>query len=445
MESFIIYSADAVPPLLWVVFVILLLLSAFFSASETAYSSMSEIRMTSFAEEGKKSANRALKNHAKYDYSLSSILIGNNIVNIAMATIGTIIATKLIMDETISGIVSTVVVTVLVLIFGEIIPKTFAKRHAEGLAMKTSYIISFLNIIFYPLNFLFNGLGKAIPIKEENTPTITEDELETIVDNMADEGVIEENDSDLIINAIKISDKIVDDIMIPRVDMLAIDIESSIEEIKAIFFESKYSRIPVFKEDKDNILGILYERDFYTYLIEHKKFEIMEILRPAKYVNKKLPVDDFIRELQHDKVHMAIVSGKFGETVGLVTMEDALEELVGEIYDEHDDIDGANIQAISENEFLVDAKIDINMLFEQLELGKAPSKHNKLNGWLYEQIDDMPRSGEQIYYDTVYIAKNEDDEFVEYKKHLTFTIKEVIGRRITKVFVKIENITDDLD
>ena len=442
----LIYSDATVPPVLWVIFVILLLLSAFFSASETAYSSLSIVRITNYAENGKKSAAKALKVHQNFDNTLSSILIGNNIVNIAMATIGAFIAAKLIVDDTISGITSTAVVTLIVLIFGEIMPKSFAKRHAEGFALKTAYILSFLNILFFPLNLLFNGLSRLITrnIKEDQAPTVTEDELETIVDNMADEGVIEENDSDLIINALKLSDKIVDDIMIPRIDMVAIDVDEPIEEIKKIFYENQYSRIPVYKDDKDKILGILYERDFFTYLIEKKNFKIVDILKPAKYVNKKMPVDDFIRELQKEKVHMAIVSGKFGETAGLVTMEDALEELVGEIYDEHDEEEKEPFIKIGEDEYLIDATVDLNVLFEELGLGKAPSDHNKLVGWLYEQIDDVPKAGEQIFYDAQYISKTEDDEYVEMNKKLTFTIKEVLGRRITKVILKIEN-NDNLE
>lgn len=439
--SALIYSDATVPPVLWVIFVILLLLSAFFSASETAYSSLSIVRVTNYAENGKKSAAKALKVHQNFDNTLSSILIGNNIVNIAMATIGAFIAAKLISDDTISGIVSTAVVTLIVLIFGEIMPKSFAKRHAEGFALKTAYILSFLNILFFPLNLIFNGLSKLITrnVKEDQAPTVTEDELETIVDNMADEGVIEENDSDLIINALKLSDKIIDDIMIPRIDMVAIDVDEPIDEIKKIFYENQYSRIPVYKDDKDKILGILYERDFFTYLIENKEFKIVDILKPAKYVNKKMPVDDFIRELQKEKVHMAIVSGKFGETAGLVTMEDALEELVGEIYDEHDEEEKELFTKIGDDEYLIDATVDLKVLFEELGLGKAPSDHNKLVGWLYEQIDDVPKAGEQIFYDAQYISKTDDDEYVEMNKKLTFTIKEVLGRRITKVILKIEN------
>lgn len=445
MESYALILTDAsIPPVLWVIFVILLILSAFFSASETAYSSLSIVRITNYAENGKKSAAKALKVHQNFDNTLSSILIGNNIVNIAMATIGAFIATKLITDDTVSGIVSTAVVTLIVLIFGEIMPKSFAKRHAEGLAMKTAYILSFLNILFFPLNILFNGLSRLIAknIKEDPAPTVTEDELETIVDNMADEGVIEENDSDLIINALKLSDKIVDDIMIPRIDMVAIEVDQPIDEIKKVFYDNQYSRIPVYKDDKDRILGILYERDFFTYLIENKEFKIIDILKPAKYVNKKMPVDDFIRELQKEKVHMAIVSGKFGETAGLVTMEDALEELVGEIYDEHDDEEKELFTKIDDDEYLIDAKVDLKVLFEELNLGKAPSDHSKLVGWLYEQIDDVPKAGEQIFYDASYISKTEDDDYVEMNKKLTFTIKEVLGRRITKVILKIENIDE---
>ena len=443
-SSTLIYSDASVPPVLWIIFVILLLLSAFFSASETAYSSLSIVRITNFAENGKKSAAKALKVHQNFDNTLSSILIGNNIVNIAMATIGAFIAAKLISDDATSGIVSTAIVTLIVLIFGEIMPKSFAKRHAEGFALKTAYILSFLNILFFPLNFLFNSLSRLITKgkKEEAVPTVTEDELETIVDNMADEGVIEENDSNLIINALKLSDKIIDDIMIPRIDMLAIDIDDSIENIKQILIENQYSRIPVYKDDKDKILGILYERDFFTCLIEGKEFKLIDILKPVKYVNKKMPVDDFIRELQKEKVHMAIVSGKFGETAGLVTMEDALEELVGEIYDEHDDEEKELCIKITDNEYVVDAKMDLNELFETLNLGKAPSDHDKLVGWLYGQVDDVPRAGEQIFYETTYIKKF-DDDYIEEKKKLTFTIKEVLGRRITKVILKIDDITEN--
>lgn len=260
---------------------------------------------------------------------------------------------------------------------------------------------------------------------------------------MADEGVIEENDSDLIINALKLSDKIVDDIMIPRIDMVAIDVDESMDNIKKIFFENQYSRIPVYKDDKDKILGILYERDFFTCLIEKKNFKIVDILKPAKYVNKKMPVDDFIRELQKEKVHMAIVSGKFGETAGLVTMEDALEELVGEIYDEHDDVEKDLCVKVTDNEYVIDAKIDMKELFEKLNLGESPSVHNKLVGWLYEQVDDVPKAGEKIVYDSTFIEKDDDDEYVEKTKRLTFTIKEVLGRRITKVFLKIEDINKE--
>ena len=442
----LLYTDASVPPILWVIFIILLLLSAFFSASETAYSSLSIVRITNYAENGKKSAARAIKVHQNFDNTLSSILIGNNIVNIAMATIGAFVCAKLITDDAISGIVSTAVVTLIVLIFGEIMPKSFAKRHAEGFALKTAYILSFLNILFFPLNFIFIGLGRIITggKMDDSSPTVTEDELETIVDNMADEGVIEENDSDLIINALKLSDKIVDDIMIPRIDMTAIEVDQPIEEIKKIFYENQYSRIPVYKDDKDKILGILYERDFFTYLIEKKDFKIIDILKPAKYVNKKMPVDDFIRELQKEKVHMAIVSGKFGETAGLVTMEDALEELVGEIYDEHDDEEKEFVTKINDDEYLIDAKVDLSELFEELGLGKAPSDHSKLVGWLYEQIDDVPRAGEQVSYDSTYICKTNDDDYVEMHKKLIFTIKEVLGRRITKVVLKIEN-NDDIE
>lgn len=440
----LIMSSSEVPPLLWVVFVVLLILSAFFSASETAYTSMSSIRLTNYAENGKKSAIRALKVYENYDNTLSTILIGNNIVNIGMATIGAFIAGCLIIDDTVSGIVSTAVVTILVLIFGEILPKSMAKRYSESIAMKFSYIISFLNILFIPLNFLFKGLRKIVTPKHDETPSVTEDELETIVENMADEGVLEGNESELIKKALKLSDKLVEDIMVPRIDMVAVKNDETIERIKEVFFDYQYSRIPVYKDDKDKIVGILYERDLFTALIEKGKVNIEDIMKPAMYVSKKMPVDDLIHLLQKKKIHIAIVSGKYGETAGLVTMEDALEELVGEIYDEHDVEKKLQFEKISDDEYLIDADVDVEELFEKLKLGKAPADaHNRLASWLYELIDEVPRAGSQVEYIADYMAKDEDDDYIELKKKLIFTVKEVIGRRIAKVFIKIENIEEE--
>lgn len=443
MDSGLIYSIGSSEIPLMIVIGILLIFSAFFSATETAMTSCSETRIQILAEQGKKGAKTAMKLIGNFGKTLSTLLIGNNIVNIANTTVATVLFARLIVNPSLSGVVSTLVMTLLVLIFGEILPKDFAKKHPEAISIKVAGIINFLNYVFLPLNLLFSGLQRLVTGKDIENVT-TEEELETIVEEMANQGVIEDEEVDMIHSVLDLNDREVSEIMIPRIDMIAVPIDMSIENIVNIFLDQKFSRMPVYQEDKDNIIGILHERDLFTKLVKGQKINLKNLLRPVKYVSKSMKVNDLIEELKHSKTHMAIVSGEYGETVGLVTMEDALEELVGEIYDEHDDVEEAPIQKISDNEYVINADIYLEELFEALEVGKAPeSNYSKVSGWLYDINEDIPTVGYQYRYTSEFLLNDDKHDYEEVKKVLTFTIKEVEDRRIKSVFVKVEDYVEE--
>lgn len=443
MDSGLIFSigSSEIPQIILIV--VLLVFSAFFSGSETAFSSCSETRIQLLAEQGKKGAKTAMKLINNFGETLSTLLIGNNLVNIANTTVATVLFAKLILNPGLSGVVSTVVMTIVVLIFGEIMPKVFAKKHPEAVAIKVAPIVNFLYYLFLPLNAFFMGLQRLVAGKPVENVT-TEEELETIVEEMANQGVIEDEEVDMIHSVLDLNDREVSEIMVPRIDMVAISVDMDLDSIKRTFFEQKFSRIPVYQDDKDNIIGILHERDFFTKLIKGQKINIKNIVRPAKYVSKAMKVSDLIEELQNCKSHMAIVSGEYGETAGIVTMEDALEELVGEIYDEHDDVAEAPIKKISENEYVVNADMYLEELFDTLEVGKAPeSNYSKISGWLYDLNEDIPSVGDQYKYTAEFLLHDDDHDYEEVKKVLTFTIKEVEERRIKTVFVKVEDYVEE--
>ena len=437
---------------LLILMIILVLLSAFFSMTETVYSTTNTVRLTIHAEEGKKSAQKALWIAEHYDRALTTILVGNNLVNITLATVAVSFFGQLLTNNpSIVEVVSTLVTTVVVLVFGEITPKTIAKRHADSLSLKLSFIVYILMIVLYPLVIIFVGLQKLLHLgdKEEKEPQVNEAELEAILDTMEEEGAIESEEVEMINNILDLNDREVKDIMTPRPFIVAVSDEMDNDEIKNILFNSKLSRIPVYHGDKDNIIGILFERDFLTMYIKRKNFRIKSLLRPVKYVSTSMKVDDLIHELQKTKMHMAIVSGEYGEVVGLVTMEDALEELVGEIYDEHDEsIEEMLIQETAPGEYLINANIYIEDLFEDLDLGRTPeTQYSKLSGWLYGECEDIPEEGFNFVYTSRYITKTEDEEYEEIIKRLTFVITKVEDRRIleAKLFVEVIEDEDDLD
>lgn len=434
-------------PLLFAM-IILIILSAFFSMTETVFSTTNVVRLKLHAEDGKKSAQKALWIADRYDRTLTTILVGNNIVNIALATIAVTFFTDLLLNDNIVGLVSTLTTTVIVLIFGEITPKTLAKKHADTLAIKLSFIVYLVMILLYPIVIIFSGFQKLIHLrdeKEEQEPQVNEAELEVILDTMEEEGAIESDEVELINNILDLNDREVKDIMTPRPDIVAISDDLDNDEIKNIFFAKKFSRIPVYHNDKDNIVGILFERDFLTAYIKRKNFRIKPLLRPVKYVSTSMKIDDLIHEFQKDKFHIAMVSGEYGEVVGLVTMEDALEELVGEIYDEHDEsLDQILIQKVGEGEYVLNANIYLEDLFDDLDLGKTPeTQYSKLSGWLYGNCEDIPEEGFNFEYISSYIAKNDDEDFVEVTKRLTFVVTKVEDRRIMEAKLFVELVEDD--
>ena len=426
----------------------LVCMSAFFSMSETVFSTCNTVKLTLLAEEGKKSAQKALWITQHYDRTITTLLVGNNIVNTILSIISvTFFADLMINSPNLVEFVSVAAVTIIVLIFGEITPKTIAKIYADSLAVSLSYIIRFIEFLLFPIVIIFTGYQKLFHMKEseeDKEPQVNEQELQAILDDMEDEGAIESNEVEMINAVLSLNDREVKDIMTPRPDIIAISDDADIDDIKDLFFEAKFSRIPVYHDDKDNIVGILFERDFLTTYIKRKNFRLKTILRPVKYVSASMKVDDLFHELQKSKMHMAVVSGEYGEVIGLVTMEDALEEMVGEIYDEHDETkDEVLIQKVEDGEYIVNANIYLEDLFEDLELGKAPeTQYSKLSGWLYGNCEDVPEEGFNYVYVSKFIHKTDDEDYEECTKKLTFVITKVEDRRILEAKLFVEDITN---
>lgn len=431
-----------------VAIIILIFCSSFFSASETAYSTVNIMRLRTYVEEKQKGSKEALWIAEHFDRTLTTILVGNNIVNIAATTLAALLLNDLISNPTLSNLANVVGMTIIVLIFGEIIPKCRAKESAEKLALRYARLMRIIIKILYPITSFFMWLRKRMVKKnEEITPTVTESELESIIDTMEEEGVIDSDDADLMQSVLDISERTIYDIMVPRVDIVGVEVEMTVAQIRDIFFENKYSRLPVYRDDKDHIIGILSERDFFTFLLKNKtnaKFNILELITRPLYVSKTMKVDDLIRRMQIEKKHFAIVSDEYGGTSGIVTMEDALEEIVGEIYDEHDESDdNTDIIKIDENVYEVEADVPLDDLYEILELGKAPeSSYTNVGGFLYSLAEKIPTEGEVLLWHTTVLSESEDELIEEKKYELQFTILEVKERRIIKAKLEVIEIED---
>lgn len=432
--------------------VILLCFSAFFSACETAYSTVNIIRLKNYLEEKRRGAKKAVYIAEKFDLTLTTILVGNNLVNIASTTIAAYIVTSVIIDDSLANILNTVLMTIIVLIFGEILPKSFSKENPEKIALRFSGAMYFIIKILFPFTWLFIKLKKSVVKKQENLPSVTEEELESLIDVMENEGVIHKDNAELIQSALSLSDKNVFDIMTPRVDMVAVEVNDSIEEIKELFFEYQFSRVPVYEEDKDNIIGILSERDFFTAYInsnEKSNIDIRKLISKPYFVSKTKKVDDLIREMQQLKKHFAIVSDEYGGTSGIVTMEDALEELVGEIYDESDEYDeeedAEKITKLDENKYLISADMELEYLFEELKLGKEPeTRFASVGGFVYELSEEMPIVGNSVTIKSVYEEADIDNPvYIEYE--IKFTIHKVENRRIKSLIVEIKELKTEED
>lgn len=422
----------------YIILAILIMLSAFFSSAETAFSSVNIIRIKNYVEEKRRGAKKALKVAENYDETLSTILIGNNIVNIGATSLATIIAFEIVDDQNLAALYSTIFLTIIILIFGEVLPKSFAKEHAEKLALNIGATVYYLTKILKPIVIIFiliKSLFSRIINAEGNlSPSVTEDELEVIMDTMEEEGVLEEDEREMLQSVLDLDETKIHDIFTPRVDMVAVNVSSTIDEVKEVFFNEQFSRIPVYDRTVDNVIGILYERDFFTSLIKNEQTVIKNLMRKPTYVPKSMRVSDLIELLQRTKQHMAIVSDEYGGTSGIVTMEDALEELVGEIYDEHDE-EVTEIIKIEDNKYEISAAYDLDDLFEDLDIDKVPnSQYATVGGWLYELFETIPSVGDTITH--VIINEIEEDIIEEIK--LKFTVTKLVHRRMELLSLEID-------
>lgn len=373
--------------------IILVVMSAFFSATETAFSSVNKTRLKTLANNGNKKAEKTLELAESYDRLLSTILIGNNIVNIMSASLMTVICVAFF--PVYGASISTIVMTCIVLIFGEVIPKSIAKEIPETFAMAATSFISVLMFVFAPINAFFTLLKKLLVkiFKFENDDSMTPEELLTIVEEAEQEGDLEEHESDLIRSAIEFNDLDVRDVLTPRVDVVAIDIKMSLNEIDLVFKESGYSRLPVYENTIDNIVGVIHEKDFF-HLFYTKKGTLKSIVTSVVYTNPHFKISTLLRQLQSSKMHMAVVIDEYGGTAGIITLEDILEELVGEIWDEHDEI-VEHFHKINENTYSISCDTDLDDMFEFLNIDtKEEYDIISVGGWVIHQLDKMPVVGD---------------------------------------------------
>lgn len=418
--------------------VILIILSAFFSATETAFSSVNTMHIKTYVDEKRKGARRAQYVIDHFDTALVSLLVGNNLVNIANTTLCAYLFSTFIKNPTISNVLNTVVMTIVILIFGEILPKCYAKHNSEKFVLKFSGAVFVFLKVIYIIAFPFMCLQKVF-LKEKEVNQITEDDLENIVDTMEDQGVIDSENASIIHGALNISEQTVHDILVPRVDMVAIDVDATEKEIKDLFIEYQYSRIPVYDGDKDNIVGVLNFKDFVSLEYKNEKFDLKKIMQEPLKVTKTMKVDELIQTMQKTQKHLAIVIDEFGGTSGLVTMEDALEEMVGEIYDEHDDTEKAPVVKLEENKYDVNPDISVEDLFEILEIEHLPeTTYPSVAGMIYELSESVPEKGTTVKITAIDDVLNEKNEYISMIADLTFVVDEVEDNRIKKVTLSIE-------
>ncbi len=386
-----------------IILIILIGLSAFFSASETSYNSLNKARIKALAQDGNKRALMALKHSENYDNLLSTVLIGNNIVNIAATSIATVLFVRLSPKN--GALASTIVMTVVVLIFGEITPKSLAKDCAEQFAMLVAPIFNVLNKLFAPLNWLslkLKNFASGI-IKVDNQAQITEDEILNIVDEAEQVGGIDENESELLRNVLEFNDLEAGDILTPRTELTAIDKDTPVDEVAKVFKDSGYSRLPVYEDTIDTIIGVINEKDFHNFVVGTNR-GIESIIKKPDFIPPSVKISELLRTTQRGKTHLAVVVDEFGGTMGIVTLEDILEELVGEIWDEHDEIE-AGIRQIGDNRYIIPLNIDLDDFVEKFDIEEdEDTDATTINGWIMEQMDKIPELGDKFDYDNLTIT-----------------------------------------
>ena len=381
---------------LLIALVILVAFSAFFSASETAFSSLNQIRLKSRAEDGDKAAARVLAMSEQYDKLLSTILIGNNIVNIGAASIATVLFTKALGEER-GATVSTIVLTIVVLIFGEISPKSIAKEMPETIATAVSPFLNLLMTLFTPLTWLFSQWKKLLNhfIHSSEEDTITEGELMTMVSEAESDGELTDRESQLIRSAIEFDDVEVEEILTPRVDVIAVEDDITLEELARTFAESGYSRLPVYHGTIDNIIGVVHEKDFYLGRLK-KETTLEDLIKPTLYTTGSTQISQLLRTLREQHHHMAVVVDEYGGTEGIITLEDILEELVGEIWDEHDEVT-EDFHKQADGSWIVLGSASVDDLYEMLGLPEDEDiDSNTVNGLVQEKTCHLPKVGDRF-------------------------------------------------
>lgn len=409
--------------------IVLLFLSAFFSGTETAFTSFNKTRMKTLAQDGNKRAQAVLRVDERYEKFLSTILVGNNIVNISASTISTLLfASFLRGNESLAATVSTAAMTVLILIFGEITPKMLGRDFADGYVMRMVGVVEFLMVIFTPLTALFSLWKKLLSLlfkKADEASSITEDELITMVEEAQSEGGIDEHEGNLIKNAIEFNDVEVAEILTPRVDIVAAEDDSTMDQIGEMFRSSGFSRIPVYHETIDNVIGVIHEKDFYR-LVDEGRTDYTAILHEAMFITESMKISKLLRKFQEEKTHIAIVVDEYGGTAGIATMEDVLEGLVGEIWDEHDEVI-EHVKPLSENTYLVNCSASMNDLediysFPEKDIGDNAT----VNGWVMDNLGKIPEVGDKFEYE-----------------NLTVEVTGTDGRRASEIILTVHPAEDE--
>ena len=410
---------DLLPILL--IIVLCIIGSAYFSASETAFSTMNRIRVKNLAENGNSRAALALKLVENYDKLISTILIGNNIVNIASSSLATVVFTLWLADAGVS--VSTAVMTVVVLIFGEISPKALAKESAESFALATAPLMNAIMILLTPLNFLFSLWRKLLDkvFKKSADPGITTEELITMVDEAQNEGGIDEHNGNLIRSAIEFDDLDAKDIITPRVDVVAVEKGAPMQEVADVFMENTYSRLLVYEDDIDNIVGMIHEKDFFT-ILNRGAQDFASAIKPVIYISGGMKISELLRLIQQSHTHIAVVVDEFGGTKGILTLEDILEQLVGNIWDEHDVVEH-DIKELNETTYIVSSSCSLDDFFEAFSFSEDADDYDSVTvgGWVMEKLGEVPEVGSHfVFHDSeVYVVSMEKRHVKEIRIHLS--------------------------
>lgn len=409
----------------YLVIFIMICLSAYFSASEIAFNSSNKMRLRRAAEGGSKTAKMAFNITEKFTMALSTILIGNNLANIAISTCSTLIVMNLFKDNVgFASTVATILVTIVILIFGEIIPKILAKQNADTVACIVAIPTRILTVILSPIVFIVMALLFVLrkiwgSDKKDDQPTVTEEELSSIIDTVEEEGVINEEQSELLQSTLDFSDTTIEKIMTPRIDVTAINIDDDDEKIRQLLSDSsQFSRLPVYEDSIDNVIGILSLTRYCKATLDCDNPDIRSLLLKPCKLHKTMKLPDALTKLRDAKMHLAIVIDEFGGTLGVVTMEDILEELVGDIWDEHDEVE-EEVSQLGEDLFEVDGSMNIGDFCEQFDIDPETAS-TTLGGWIMETMENLPEEGDVLNFE-----------------HLIITVKTVDNRRVEKATVAV--------